>query len=323
MSKRALRYPLLAIATLLGILVLWLKPDALPGISEDAQWSIRALMPFGETGRKLRTLRSHRKIWQSQAPSCYSYGIESHCFCAYSGNFLVTVDDGQVVDVVDAESGEAVYVADYRFFYTIDQHLDAVRHGVLGDAYLYNVTFDDATGIPASVEYDFEKQVIDDEGRRSIRLLFPFDGNTERPRACGTAHRFRNRDIDLKFIHAFLEGETVAASTYLESGADIDMNYWFTGWNTALSWAAAHGNVGRVEFLLARGANPDRMSGSGRTPLMYAAMYGHDDVVEVLLQSGADADAETPDGETAQSLARTSHIVDLLGSCQEEVANAP
>jgi ankyrin repeat protein len=81
-------------------------------------------------------------------------------------------------------------------------------------------------------------------------------------------------------------------------------------------WGAAYGGYDdEIEFLLARGADPNtRPSKFRTTALMVAAYQGHESTVRLLLSKGADANV-TIDGDTALSLAKdkgNTEIVDLL-----------
>ena len=57
--------------------------------------------------------------------------------------------------------------------------------------------------------------------------------------------------------------------------------------STALMHAAVTGQEVSVEFLLWRGANPNTVDKSGRSPLWYAAEKGHGFICELLLMEGA------------------------------------
>ncbi|XP_033862579.1 ankyrin repeat family A protein 2-like isoform X3 [Acipenser ruthenus] len=63
---------------------------------------------------------------------------------------------------------------------------------------------------------------------------------------------------------------------------------------TPLMWAAAHGQIAVVEFLL---------HNNGGTPLLYAVHGNHVRCVEVLLESGADPTVETDSGFNAMDMA--------------------
>ena len=56
---------------------------------------------------------------------------------------------------------------------------------------------------------------------------------------------------------------------------------------TRLMYAAAHGDVARVSWLLARGAPKETKNARGRTALQCASSRGHADAVRVLLAAGA------------------------------------
>jgi ankyrin repeat protein len=67
--------------------------------------------------------------------------------------------------------------------------------------------------------------------------------------------------------------------------------------------AAADGELGNVERLLAHGAEVNAKNSSGMTPLHLAAGNGHKDVAELLLAHGAEVNAKNSSGMTPLHLA--------------------
>src|SRR6266496_4114797 len=84
--------------------------------------------------------------------------------------------------------------------------------------------------------------------------------------------------------------------------------------NTALHWAALHGNARLVKELLERGALATVTNNAGATPLLYAV--GNVDAVRVLLDRGADVNRASKFGITplaaAASYPQSSAVVRLL-----------
>lgn len=62
----------------------------------------------------------------------------------------------------------------------------------------------------------------------------------------------------------------------------------------SLCEAARNGDVGRVQSLIASGADVTYFDSDGQTPLMYAAKSGFSEVVRTLLDSGAPWNALSP-----------------------------
>lgn len=78
---------------------------------------------------------------------------------------------------------------------------------------------------------------------------------------------------------------------------------------TALHIVTARRDVGWVQFLLSKGANPNLTDGTGATPLMIAAQLRFLEGAEALLDNGAQVDKPNSGGETP--LIRAVHLNDV------------
>ena len=75
---------------------------------------------------------------------------------------------------------------------------------------------------------------------------------------------------------------------------------------SALHYAANHGDLATVQFLLGAGASVDQINRYGVRPLALAVETGYAPVVEKLLEAGADPNSSQPGGETVlMTAART------------------
>ena len=77
--------------------------------------------------------------------------------------------------------------------------------------------------------------------------------------------------------------------------------------DTALHWAAYHGQKTIVAQLIARGADVDATVDDGNTPLHQAAYRGHTDVVELLIVHGAQLNRRTRSGVTPLGWAKRNN----------------
>ncbi len=78
---------------------------------------------------------------------------------------------------------------------------------------------------------------------------------------------------------------------------------------TALHIVTARRDTAWVEFLLAKGANPNLTDGTGATPLMIAAQLRFVEGAQALLDKGAQVDKPNSSGETP--LIRAVHLNDV------------
>jgi ankyrin repeat protein len=101
--------------------------------------------------------------------------------------------------------------------------------------------------------------------------------------------------------------QRAAALELIDSGADV--NERAADGSTALLWAASQSDVGLIEQLLARGADPKLPNNYGVTPLAAAAVEGNYGVVKALLDAGADVESANSEGQTVlMVVARTGHV---------------
>ncbi|KAK4695812.1 hypothetical protein P7C71_g2005, partial [Lecanoromycetidae sp. Uapishka_2] len=82
---------------------------------------------------------------------------------------------------------------------------------------------------------------------------------------------------------------------------------------TLLSWAASQGDLGVVEELLLRGANPDlRAISNGWTPVHWATWSGDSHCVQMLIAAKADIHARDREGTTPFCRAATAHLPNIM-----------
>ncbi len=76
--------------------------------------------------------------------------------------------------------------------------------------------------------------------------------------------------------------------------------------------AAANGEVGEIEKLIAAGENPNIQDANSRTPLLVAAYRKHYEAVEALLKGGANPNARDMQGFDILTLAAVNNDLKLL-----------
>ena len=112
-------------------------------------------------------------------------------------------------------------------------------------------------------------------------------------------------------------GRNEIARMLLHRGAAVNAKTYGI-WATALHNAASEDNVGLVELLLARGADPNAATTQAMTPLHYATFAGSGDdprIAELLLAHGANPHAKDAQGRSPLDYARryAPRVAEALG----------
>jgi len=107
-----------------------------------------------------------------------------------------------------------------------------------------------------------------------------------------------SREIDEKLKDAAAGGDVGEMERLIAAGADPNAFEGTDDW-TPLQWAARNGHVAAIAALLKAGAHVDGPNSGGYTPLMLAAGNGHTAAIDALIAAGADVHHANGGGETA------------------------
>ena len=114
---------------------------------------------------------------------------------------------------------------------------------------------------------------------------------------------------------AIEDGDMELLESLVEAGVNINAVRDGISGYTPLHEAADAGNVEAIEFLIASGADTERMSTAGVTPLLLAIGAGHEDAALALINGGADVDRPDGNGTTplayARALGRSRVVAEL------------
>jgi ankyrin repeat protein len=118
-------------------------------------------------------------------------------------------------------------------------------------------------------------------------------------------------DLSKTLLTAVVKGDTAAARTALEQGAQIEARN--DSERTGLTLSALKGQIEMVDLFLEKGANLEAKDGAGMTPLLWACFGGNTRVVERLIEKGADIRAKDSSGGTALKWAKDHpHLITIL-----------
>jgi hypothetical protein len=124
--------------------------------------AVLGLSACGVVGRS--DLNTARGRWGANAPDRYSYTLRWGCFCPadYVRPTRITVRDGEITNVVDAETG-AVVEKSARNAVTIEELFEKLDEAYARNAERVDVAYDPTYGHPASVSIDYKRTIADEE----------------------------------------------------------------------------------------------------------------------------------------------------------------
>jgi len=123
-----------------------------------------------------------------------------------------------------------------------------------------------------------------------------------------SAKSTRETDLAAPMHFAALHGEVALMAYLIKQGASTNAKDGAE--RTPLHYAADHQRTEAVKFLLLNGAEPNLMSLLGYTPLHYAALRLNKEIITILLAVGADLELKLPPFSTPLSVA--------ISKCQPE-----
>ncbi|XP_041825807.1 ankyrin repeat family A protein 2 isoform X1 [Melanotaenia boesemani] len=92
---------------------------------------------------------------------------------------------------------------------------------------------------------------------------------------------------------------------------------------TPLMWAAAHGQIAVVEFLLQNGADPNLLAKGRESALSLACSKGYTDIVKMLIDCGVDVNEYDWPGRHVSHCPQLPRMMLLMRLCRAPMTNSP
>ena len=127
----------------------------------------------------------------------------------------------------------------------------------------------------------------------------------------------------MNIFRAAATGNIGRIEELLASGADVNQQDIFG--DTPLHGAARYGHANAIRMFIEAGALVNQQDNGGRTPLHLAAMIGRADAIRMLIEAGALINQQDSYGKTAVDIATASnrqHIVALLNDYNQRIEQA-
>jgi hypothetical protein len=116
----------------------------------------------------------NRAKWDAKGPNTYAFEYQrSSCECLPEmvQRVRITVVNGEVTTVTSVPTGEPVTRPAFQI--TIDSLFAYLANTLQQDPYRMTIAYDAVLGYPTAVFVDYDRQMVDDEGGFSARLVWP------------------------------------------------------------------------------------------------------------------------------------------------------
>lgn len=103
--------------------------------------------------------------WQAQGVDSYRYTLQVGCFCLQEMTrpVVIEVREGAVSSVTYADDGSAADAALFESYSSVEALFAVIDEAAAQDPARLDVVYDQATGVPLSVDIDISEQMADEE----------------------------------------------------------------------------------------------------------------------------------------------------------------
>lgn len=107
----------------------------------------------------------NRDKWEHEGSPSYEYEFNWVCFCPreYVARVLITVEDGEIVHILDVEKQTPLNPEEFGRYKTIDGLFDFVEGAIQSDADNVGATYNESLGYPESCYVDYDRGTADEE----------------------------------------------------------------------------------------------------------------------------------------------------------------
>lgn len=131
------------------------------------QFALPALRANGSTAGGDLTPQA---LWESQDVDSYQYDLQVSCFCIFElvRPVRVVVENGAVSSITYLDDNTAADPALFEGYATVDQLFERLTAVQTENPVKFDVTYDEAFGVPLSVNIDVSEMIADEEVRFTV-----------------------------------------------------------------------------------------------------------------------------------------------------------
>ena len=124
-----------------------------------------AVAPGGQDAPQAGTYEGSYALWEAQGLDSYRYTLQIGCFCLVEMTrpVVIEVRDGAVASVTYAEDGSAADATLFERYDSVEDLFAVISEAQGQDPARLDVTYDEATGVPLSVDIYIIELMADEE----------------------------------------------------------------------------------------------------------------------------------------------------------------
>jgi len=119
----------------------------------------------GQSDTEVDKLSEARAKWETAGTSAYIFNAQRFCEClqVLTNRVQIAVANDSILSITSVADQSRLPDSLYAYFATVDDWFDWIATSLERDPYIGSVTYDPDLGYPRQINFDFNRQIADDE----------------------------------------------------------------------------------------------------------------------------------------------------------------